>query len=325
MIYVDAFGGDNSPNEIIKGCVLAVAEYKEEITLLGDSQKINNVFNELNLSKEMIFIYDCKEVITLEEEPALAIRRKKDSTISLGCKLIKEEENSVFVSAGSSGALLAGGLFITGRIRGIKRPALAVTLPGKRPVLLIDSGANAECKSEFINQFAIMGSVYMESVFKVKNPKVGLVNIGVEEEKGSALYKETYGVLKENESINFVGNIEARDVLSGKVDVICCDGFTGNMILKTTEGVASYFKGVLKDIFYSSAKTKIGALLIKKNMTKELKKMDYKEYGGAPLLGVKGGIIKAHGSSDAKAIKNAINQAIIFERENVLAKIKKNL
>lgn len=326
MIIVDAFGGDNSPDSVIKGAVLAKEEYNKKITLVGDEQKIKEVFSKYSLSDNNIDIINASEVISLNEEPALAIRRKKDSSIVVGCRLLKENENSVFISAGSTGALLAGGLFVTGRIKGIERPALSVMLPGKnKPILLIDSGANAECKSEHLNQFAMMGSVYMNSIYSVKNPKVALINIGSEEEKGTPTYKEAYKLLRDNEKINFKGNMEARELLLSDNDVGVCDGFTGNMILKTVEGMASFMKSSLKDVFYSSTKTKLGALLVKNELGKTMKKMDYTEYGGAPFLGVNGGLIKAHGSSDEKAIKNAIRQAILFKENNVLYRIKENL
>ncbi len=326
MIIVDAFGGDNSPDEIILGACLAVKEYNENITLVGDENKIKDVFEKYNLSKDKISIVHAADVITNEDQSALSIRRKKDSTMVVGANLLKENENSVFVSAGSTGALLASTTLVAGRIKNVKRPALGVTLPArKKPILLMDCGANSECKPEFIEQFAVMASAYMNGVLNVENPKVGLINIGAEEKKGSALYQEVHGLLKNNEKINFGGNIEARYLLDSDFDVVVCDGFTGNIVLKLVEGMASFFKGTLKEVFYASIKTKLGAILIKSKLGDEFKKLDYKEYGGAPLLGVNGGVIKAHGSSDKIAIKNAIRQAIIFRDNNVVKKIEKNL
>ena len=239
--------------------------------------------------------------------------------------MVKEQEAEAFISAGNTGALLSGGLLIVGRIKGIDRPALTSVYPTKKGLsLLVDAGANADCKAKYLHQFAIMGSIYSEKILGVHNPKVGLVNIGVEEGKGNELVKETFKILNESD-INFYGNLEARDIPEGKVDVLVCDGFVGNIILKLTEGVAKNIFSMLKEEFTKNIATKLGALLLKPGLMGFKKKIDYSEYGGAPLLGVKGAVIKAHGSSNEKAIKNAIKQAKLFVENEVLDKIEEDI
>ncbi|WP_303860114.1 phosphate acyltransferase PlsX [Alkalibaculum bacchi] len=320
-IYVDGMGGDHAPDAVVKGCVDASKEFKKKITIIGDEEKIHELLQKESYQKDLIEVIPASEIITNNEDPALAIRRKKQSSLVIGLRRVKEEEDSVLVSAGSTGALLAGGTLLVGRIKGIQRPALTVMLPTKKGFsLLLDSGANVDCKPIYLQQFAIMASIYAEDLLRIKNPKVALANIGTEEKKGNELTKESYQLLKET-NINFVGNVEARDILQGDVDIIVCDGFAGNMILKATEGVGQFLMDALKETIMSSTRAKIGGLLLKPALKEFKKKMDYTEVGGAPLLGVKGGIIKAHGSSNAKAITSAIKQAIKYQEEKITKKI----
>ncbi|MBC8590478.1 phosphate acyltransferase PlsX [Wansuia hejianensis] len=317
-IIVDSMGGDNAPIEVIKGIVDAIKEYKIDIIVVGNEEVINRELNKYDYPKERIEILDAKDIITNEDDPALAIRRKKDSSMVVGLKALAEGKGDGFLSAGSTGALLAGGLFIVKRIRGIDRAALTTVYPTTNGMsLLVDAGANVDCKPEYLRQFGLMGSTYMENVLGRQNPKVGLVNIGTEVGKGNQLVKDSYYLLKES-NMNFVGNIEARTLPQGEADVIVCDGFVGNIILKLTEGVAISFFSELKSIFTSNTKSKIGALLLKPRMKTLKNKMDYREYGGAPLLGIKKPVVKAHGSSDAYAIKNAIKQLVNFIEKDII-------
>lgn len=326
-IIVDAMGGDHAPGEIIKGCINAASAYGDlKISLVGREEAIVQELEKHGASSKRFDIVHAEDVIAVDEAPVMAIRRKKDSSMVKGLELVKEDRNSVFVSAGSTGALMAGGLLKVGRIKGIDRPALAPLVPTRKlPVLLIDAGANADCKPINLVQFAIMGSVYMEKVVGRANPRVGLVNIGQEENKGNELTKEVYSLLKEQKNINFVGNVEARDIPEGVVDILVCDGFVGNTILKLTEGLAMTLFGILKEEFTKSFVTKMGALLLKPGLINIKNMMDYDEVGGAPLLGINGGIIKAHGSSKARAIENAIRQAKLFIENKVLENITTNL
>ena len=324
-IIIDAMGGDKAPEEIVKGCVLALKEYDTEITLVGDKTKIEKLLANESYDKKRINIVHSTEIITYDESPTLAIRRKKDSSMVVGMRMVRDGQGDAFISAGSTGALLAGGLFIIGRIDGIDRPGLAPILPGKNgPFMLIDVGANAECKVQNILQFATMGEIYIEKILNKNNPKIALANIGVEEEKGTEFTKECYKLLKSKKS-NFVGNIEGREILDGNVDVIVCDGFTGNIILKTFEGSVATIFGILKEEIMSSLRTKIGGLLLKPVFSKFKKKFDYTEYGGAILLGLKSPVIKAHGSSNANAIKNAIKQAVLSVQGNIVEIIKNEI
>jgi len=323
-IYIDAMGGDNAPEAIVQGCVDAVHAYGQELFLIGDEAKISKIFSEQQLSQEKINIIHASEVISMDEEPALAVKRKKNSSLAVGARSVKENPGSVLVSAGSTGALLSAAILYTGRIKGIMRPALGIALPGKDPVMLIDGGANADCKPEYFPQFAFMGQIYMENILGVQSPTVGLVNIGAEEKKGSALYKESHELLKEKTE-NFIGNVESRYLMEHPADVLVCDGFTGNVILKLLEGMNSFFLGNMKEVFKSSVKNKMAFLAIKKDFKSQLSLLDYKKHGGAPLLGINGGIIKAHGSSNRETFKNAIGQAIFFRDKDVLEKIKEKL
>lgn len=317
-IAVDAMSGDRGPEVTVKGSIDAVKEFDVNIILVGKEDIIKNELNKYEFDKSKIEILNASEIITNDDKPVVAIRRKKESSMVKALKLVKDKKADAVVSAGNTGALLSGGLFIVGRIKGIDRPALAPVYPTEKGVsLLIDAGANVDCKPKNLQQFGIMGSIYVEKVLSVKNPKVGLVNIGVEEGKGNELTKESFKLLKDT-NINFCGNLEVRDIPKGECDVFVCDGFVGNTILKLTEGLATSIFSSLKSEFMKNIKTKFGALLLKSGLNNFKKRMDYTEHGGALLLGVKGGVIKAHGSSDGKAIKNAIRQAIKFTNNNVV-------
>ncbi len=323
-IYLDAMGGDHAPTEIIKGACLAVKEYQTDVTLIGNEDIIADVIRKENLSYDRITVIDAKEEIAMDEEPASAVKRKKNSSLVVGASKIKEDPSSIFVSAGSTGALLAAALLYTGRIKGIQRPALGTVLPGKTPTLLIDNGANAECKPEYLVQFALMGTIYMKALYGIESPRVALANIGSEEMKGNTLYKETFKLLKETD-LNFIGNLEPKELLNGVTDIIVCDGFTGNIILKSLEGCFGYTFSLLKDVFMKSVPNKLAASVLKKDLAILKNKMDPTVYGGVPLLGINGGIIKAHGNSNAKAFKNAVRQAIIFQENNVIDNIRNRL
>lgn len=324
-IAVDAMGGDQGLLVTVKGSIDAVNEYGINVILVGKSELIKNELNKYEYNGHNIEIINAEDIITNDDEPAKAIRRKKDSSMVVGLNLVKDGIAEAFISAGSTGALLSGGLLIVKRIKGIERAALATVYPTKKGVsLLLDVGANAECKPKYLQQFAVMGSVYAEKILQLNSPKVGLVNIGTEEGKGNDLTKETFGILK-NTDINFYGNLEARDIPEGYADVLVCDGFVGNVILKLTEGLASSIFSTLKDEFMKTISTKLGAMLLRPGLRSFKKKLDYSEYGGAPLLGVKGAVIKAHGSSDAKAIKNAIRQAKLFVENKVIEKIEADI
>jgi len=324
-IVVDAMGGDNAPKETVKGSVMAVNEYGVDLILTGDSKAVEEELQKYQYDKSKIRVIHTTEIITTNEPPVAAIKKKKDSSMVVGMKLVKDGEADAFISAGSTGALLAGSLFIIGRIKGIDRPAIAPIIPGKNGIfMIIDAGANADCKPKNLLQFATMGSIYFKHVLKIENPKVGLVNIGAEEEKGNELTKAAYKLLKEAD-INFYGNIEPRDIPNGDVQVVVCDGFVGNTILKLYEGMAMTLFEILKEELMSNTFSKIGALLLKPVFRNFKKKFDYTEHGGAALLGVNGAVIKAHGSSNAKAIKNAVKQAKLFIDNNTLKLISDSI
>lgn len=321
-IIVDAMGGDKAPVEIIKGCISAIKKFDISIILVGDKEIIKKELVLYDYNEDKIEIIHAGDVITNFDNPALAIRRKKDSSMVLGLKALKEGLGDGFLSAGNTGALLAGGLFIIKRIKGIERAALASVYPTNNKIsLIVDAGANVDSKPEYLEQFGIMGSIYMEYILKRKTPKVGLVSIGVEKGKGNQLVKESYELL-ENAPINFIGNVEARDVPMGDVDVLVADGFVGNIILKLTEGVASSLLSELKNIFTSNVLSKISAMLIKNKLDKLKEKTDYRQYGGAPLLGIQKPVVKAHGSSDSLAIENGIRQLINYIEKDVINTIE---
>jgi glycerol-3-phosphate acyltransferase PlsX len=324
-IAIDGMGGDNSPSEIIQGSVMAVNEFDVELIITGPEDVISKELQKYDYPKDKITILNASEVVSTNEPPVMAIRKKKDSSLYKALELVKKGDAEGVVSAGSTGAFMAGSLFIVGRIKGIDRPALAPVMPGKNgPFMVIDCGANAECKPANLLQFAIMGKVFFQNFMSIDNPSVGLINIGVEEEKGNELTKASYQLLK-NSSLNFAGNIEPRDVSDGDVNILVCDGFVGNTVLKMYEGVASNIFNMLKKEIMSSTISKIGGILLKPVFKRFKKKFDYKEYGGAAFLGVKGICIKAHGSSDSKAIKNAIWQAKKACDNKLIDKIKDEL
>jgi glycerol-3-phosphate acyltransferase PlsX len=324
-IVVDAMGGDNAPGAIVEGCVDAVCELGINIVLVGDEPKIEKELSKYKYDESKISIVHTTEVITNNEHPAMAIRRKKDSSMVVGLNLIKDGKGDALISAGSTGALLTGATLITKRIKGVNRPAIAPVMPGKNGAfMVIDAGANVDVKPNNLLQFAIMGSAYFKGVFNIENPKVGLINNGAEAEKGNELTKAAHGILKDAD-INFIGNVEPREVPEGDVEVLVCDGFVGNTILKTYEGVAKVIFDLLKQEIMSTTRSKFAALLLKPVFRNLKKRFDYTEYGGAAFLGVDGVVIKAHGSSNAKAIKNAIKQAKTFAENNVINIIKENI
>jgi len=325
-IVVDAMGGDNAPKAIIAGCVEALKtnSIESDIMLVGNWEQLVETFIELNLSiPENIQIHHAEECITNEDKPAKAIRRKKDSSMVVAYELLNSGEADAMLSAGNTGALLAGGIFLTGRIDGISRPALAPAYPTRNGfTLLVDAGANADCKPSNLVEFAIMGSIYMNKVFQIDSPKVGLLNIGEEAGKGNRLTNESYELMAHSDHFNFSGNLEVRNLPEGLCDVAVCDGFTGNTVLKLTEGVAINLMRTIKSHMTDTFLHKMGALLLKSSFAKIKKEMDYTEYGGAPLLGLKRPVVKAHGSSNAKAIKNALVYAEIYAKSKVIESIE---
>lgn len=327
IVAVDAMGGDNAPVEIVKGAVDAVVLRSEiKILLVGAEDIVKAELSKYTYDKSRIEVINATEVIATEEPPVMAIRRKKDSSIVVALNQVRSGKADAFVSAGSSGAVLVGGQLIAGKIKGIERAPLAPLIPTEKGVsLLIDCGANVDARASHLVQFARMGSVYMESVVGVKNPKVAIVNIGAEEEKGNALVKETMPLLKNCTDINFVGSVEARDIPKGDVDVIVCEAFVGNVILKLYEGVGSTFMRKIKSCIYKNLKTKLGGMLIKSSLKETLKSFDASEYGGAPLLGLNGLVVKAHGNSTSKEITNSIIQCVAFKQQQINEKIKANL
>ncbi|PJI06621.1 MULTISPECIES: phosphate acyltransferase PlsX [Clostridium] len=326
IIAIDGMGGDNAPEAVIKGCIDAINEYNDlHIMITGPYDKINEKLNEYDFNRDKIEIIDAKDIITNNEHPVMAIRRKKESSLYKALHLVKDGKADAVISAGSTGALMAGATLMLGRIKGIDRVALSPIMPGKNsPFMVSDAGANVDCKPQYLLQFALMGKVYFENILNVKNPTIGLVNIGSEAEKGNDLTKNTYKLLKES-GLNFVGNVEPREASNGDVNVLVCDGFVGNTLLKMYEGVAINIFKMLKSEMLSSTRSKIGALLLKPALKKFAKKFDYSEYGGSPFLGSKGIVIKAHGSSNAKAFKNAIKQAENCKKNEIITRISSQL
>jgi len=324
-IIVDAFGGDNAPLEVIKGSVMAVEKLGVEVVLVGNAEKIKNVAKENELSLNGIEIKHAPDVIEICDEPTMILKEKSDCSMAVGMKMLANNEGDAFVSAGSTGALVVGSTFIVKRLKGIKRAALATIMPTQTtPTMLLDVGANSDCRPEMLNQFAIMGSCYMNKIMGIENPTVGLLNIGSEETKGRALEIETYAMLKTS-PINFIGNVEAREIPKGDCSVVVADGFTGNIALKLYEGMGSFFSKTLKDMLMTGVKSKIAAILILGKVKAFKKKMDYSEHGGAPLLGTAKPVFKAHGSSNANAFFNAIRQADNFCKAKVIEEITKSL
>lgn len=326
-VALDAMGGDNAPVEIVKGAVEAVNERDNiQVLLVGKEAFVQAELDKYDYPKERIRIVHAEEVITNDEAPVMAIRRKKSSSIVVAMNLVKNKEADAFVSAGSTGAVLVGGQLIVGRIKGVERPPLAPLIPTTQGAsLLVDCGANVDARASHLVQFAKMGSIYMENIMGIKEPKVAIVNIGEEEEKGNMLVKETYPLLKNCNEINFIGSIEAREIPYGKADVIVCEAFVGNVILKLYEGLASALIGEIKQGLTSTVKSKIGAALALPALKKTLKDFDVSEYGGAPMLGLNGLVVKSHGSSNSKEIKNSILQCSVFKEQGINEKIKENI
>lgn len=326
-VAVDAMGGDNAPGEIVKGAVEAAnADARVKIFLVGRKDVIEKELTQYTYNAEQVEIVHAEEVIETAEPPVMAIRRKKDSSIVKAMYMVKDGTCDAFVTAGSSGATLVGGQVIVGRIRGVERPPLAPLIPTENGVaLLVDCGANVDARPSHLVQFAKMGSVYMENIMGIKNPRVGIVNIGAEEEKGNALVKETYPLLKNCPEINFIGSVEARDIPAGVADVIVCEAFVGNVILKLYEGVGATMLHKVKAGMMTSLRSKIGALLVKPALKKTLKAFDLQEYGGAPMLGLNGLVVKTHGSSKAVEIKNSVLQCVTFKEQKINDKIKEKI
>ena len=323
-VALDAMGGDHAPGEMVKGAVEAVQKRKDiKVFLVGQEELIQKELLQYTYDENQIKIVNATEVIETAEPPVMAIRKKKDSSMVVAMKMVKNGEADAFVSAGNSGAVLVGGQLIVGRIKGIDRPPLAPLIPTAKGVsLLIDCGANVDARSSHLVQFAKMGSIYMEHVMGIKNPRVAIVNIGAEEEKGNALVKETFPLLKACKDINFIGSIEAREIPHGMADVIVCEAFVGNVILKLYEGVGAVLIQKIKKGMLSTLRSKIGALLVKPALKETLKSFDASEYGGAPLLGLNGLVVKTHGSSKAGEVSNSIIQCVTFKEQKINDKIR---
>lgn len=326
-VAVDAMGGDYAPAEMVAGAVQAVNANKEiSVLLVGQEQAVSEELKKHKFPAEQIQIVPASEIIETEEPPVNAIRKKKDSSIVVGMNLVKKKEADAFVSAGSSGAILVGGQVIVGRIKGVERPPLAPLIPTEKGVsLLIDCGANVDARASHLVQFARMGSIYMEHVMGVKKPRVAIVNIGAEEEKGNALVKETFPLLKSCSDINFIGSIEAREIPHGGADVIVCEAFVGNVILKLYEGVGATLISKVKGGMMVNLRSKIGALLVKPALKETLKSFDASQYGGAPLLGLNGLVVKTHGNSKAIEVCNSILQCVTFKEQGINDKIRESL
>ncbi|WP_092870363.1 phosphate acyltransferase PlsX [Acetitomaculum ruminis] len=323
-IALDAMGGDNAPDANIQGAVEAVNTSNNiKVFLVGQEEVIIPKLEKFTYDKNRIEVVNAREVIATDDPPVKSIRQKKDSSIVVGMTMVRKGQADAFVSAGSSGAVLVGGQIVVGRIRGIERAPFAAVIPTANGVsLLLDSGANVDARASHLVQFAKMGSIYMENIMNVKNPSVALVNIGAEEEKGNMLVKETFPILKNSPDINFIGSIEAREIPFGNADVIVCEAFVGNVILKLYEGLGSMFLGKIKESFMKNTKSKIGALLVKDSLKTTLKTFDSSAYGGAPLLGLKGLVVKSHGNSTKKEIKNSILQCEQFVSQRTNEKIQ---
>lgn len=324
VVALDAMGGDYAPVETVKGAIEAVKENPDiKVILVGKEEEINSELARYTYEKDNIEVINATEVIDMGEVPTKAVREKKDSSLVVAMRLVRDEKADAVVSAGSTGAILVGGQLVVGRIKGIKRPALAPFLPSEKGFsLLIDCGANVDARPEHLVQFAQMGTVYFENVMGKKNPTVGIVNIGTEEEKGNQLVKETYPMLRDCKGINFIGSVEAREIAKGGTDILVCEAFVGNVILKFFEGVALTFLGCIKKGLMASLRTKLGALMIKPALKGLLKTFDVSSQGGAPLLGLKGLVVKAHGNSKSSEIKTAIGQCITFKENSINDKIK---
>lgn len=326
-VAVDAMGGDHAPSEIIKGAIDAVSKRGDiQVLLVGQEPVVKGELKKQAYQGSQIQVIPATETIETEEPPVNAIRKKKDSSIVVGMNLVKSGEADAFVSAGSSGAILVGGQILVGRIKGVERPPFGALIPTEKGVaLLLDSGANVDARPSHLVQFARMGSIYMEHVIGISKPKVGIVNIGAEEEKGNALVKETFPLLRDCKDINFTGSIEAREIPRGGADVIVCEAFTGNVILKLYEGTGAVLIGMVKKGMMTSLRSKLGALLVKPALKETLQAFDATRYGGAPLLGLKGLVVKTHGNAKANEISNSIIQCVTFKEQKINEKIKESL
>ena len=330
-ILIDAMGGDKAPGEIVRGAVQAARELNVDVTLVGQEEKILPILKECGVSApdEHISLVNATQIIEMEDDPSTAVRRKKDSSMSVALTMLHKGEGDAVISAGSTGALLSGATLVVRRVRGIRRACFGPVLPnGGKGVVLIDCGANAECTPEYLLQFAYMGNFYAKEVLGCEDPRVGLLNIGTEETKGTQLQKDTYALLQTalaEGRLNFIGNVEAREALSGNVDVLVADGFTGNVLLKAVEGTAMTLMKELKKIFYKSAKNKLAAVMLKKDMYGLKAMLDPSEVGGTALLGISKPVIKAHGSADARAIRSSVRQAMAFIDAGVIDSIEKNI
>ncbi len=326
VIAVDAMGGDNAPAEIVLGAVNASKEVNYKIALVGKEDVVKAELDKYKYDSDKIFVVNADEVIENCDMPTIAIKKKKNSSMVIGMNMLKNGEAAAFVSAGNTGALLTGATVIVGRIKGVERPALGTMLPTEKGfTLLIDAGANVDAKPSYLAQFATMGSIYYENVIGVKEPKVGLVNIGAEEEKGNAVVKEAYGLLKEKKDINFIGNVEARDISRGEAHVIVCDAFVGNVILKLMEGFSKSLLRIIKKELMASIISKIGAVIASGAFKRVKAYFEYDEVAGAPFLGLKALVVKAHGSSDHKDIRGAILQCSKFIEGDIVTKIAEKL
>ena len=315
-ILIDVMSGDKAPLEIIKGAALAHNEYDEEISIVGDENIISDIAVKNNINLSGIEIVNAKSVVDMEDKPMSVVREKRDSSMSIGLKMLANGEVDAFVSAGNTGALITGATLIVKRFMGINRAAIATVLPLSNPVLLMDSGANLNVTSDNISQFAFMGAKYMEKIYGIDRPRVGQLNNGTEYNKGNTLQLESYQVLSES-GLNFVGNVESKDVPFGACDVLVTDGYTGNIFLKSVEGMGKFMLGLVKDLFSTNLATQLSTLTMKEKLRDVKKRFDSSEHGGAPILGISKPVIKAHGSSDAKAIKNAVRQAIDFVKTGI--------
>lgn len=322
-IIVDAFGGDNAPLEIIKGAMLAVEEYGIDVILVGNKEKISECIEKNNIKLKNTELVDAECEITMCDDAKSVLKEKADSSLGIAFRLLADGKGDALVSAGSTGAITVGATFLAKRIKGVKRPCIASVMPSaKNPVLLMDCGANAECRAEFLYQFGLMGSLYMKNILHVENPRVALANNGTEETKGTAVVKEAYALMKAAD-YNFIGNIEGRQIPFGEADVVVADGFAGNLILKTYEGVAKVLMNGIKGVFKKNFLSMLCAFGVMSGINDMKKQFDYKEYGGAVLLGVKKPVVKAHGSADARTFKNAIKQAVWFLDNNLIDDIEK--
>lgn len=327
-IVIDAMGGDHAPEEIIKGTIDAVNKFSDLTCILtGKEDKINKILDNYEYRTNGIEVVNASQVVTMSDKPSEVLRKKKDSSLIVGTNLVKDNKAEAIISAGNTGAVMASGIFNIGRVSEVKRPPIATVFPSKiGRTIVLDAGANVDSSPQHLIQFAIMGQIYAEQVLNVNNPRVGLLSIGEEKEKGNKLNKNTYELMNEKKEIsNFIGNVEGRDIFKGNCDVVVCDGFVGNIVLKTTEGVASFVFDLLKDTLTKNLKSKLGALLLKSELKEMKEKVDYKQYGGAPLLGLQGLAIISHGSSDAQAIYSAIKVAREAIQNNVVKIIKNKL